>query len=114
MQVGRMKSREEAEKYIDEKMHEVKEILDDVADQTGIVFICFSGSSAEMFAKIGNILSEQLISIMRVVPDRVELANKAWEIANAANEKAAEEAKALSSAEQGDLFRDVTKMEGNA
>ena len=113
MQVGRMKSQEEAEKYIDEKMHEVKEILDDIADQTGIVFICFSGSSAEMFAKMGNILSEQLISIMRIIPDRVELANKAWEIAHVANEKAAEETKASPLAEQGDLFRDATKTKGN-
>ena len=112
MQVGRMKNEEEAEKFIEENMLKVKEILDDIADQTGIVYLCFSGNAAELFGMMGNLVSEQLISIMRVIPDRMELANKANEIAYNANKKKSE--KKASGAEQGDLFRDATKMEGDS
>ena len=103
MQIGRMKNEKDAEEYIKERLLEVKEILDDIADQTGIVYLCISGNAAEMFGRVGIVMNDVLISIMKVIPDRIEMANRAMDIAYKANmeaEKEAEKAKA----EQGDLF----------
>jgi len=107
MQIGRMKNEKDAEEYIKERILEVKEILDDIADQTGIVYLCISGNAAEMFVRCGNVLNEMLISIMKIIPDRVEMANRAMEIAYKANKEAKEEAEKESEkakADQGDLF----------
>lgn len=107
MRIGRMKNEEEASDYILERLKEVKDILDDIADQTGIVYLCISGCSAEMFGKVGNVMNDVLISIMKVIPDRIEMANMAREIAYKANEEAREEAEKeaeKAKAEQGDLF----------
>ena len=92
MQIGRMKNDKDAEEYIKERLLEVKEILDDIADQTGIVYLCISGNAAEMFGKVGTVMNDVLISIMKVIPDRIEMANRAMEIAYKANEEAREEA----------------------
>lgn len=102
MQIGRMKNDKDAEEYIKERLLEVKEILDDIADQTGIVYLCISGCAAEMFGKVGNVMNDVLISIMKVIPDRIEMANMAREIAYKANEEAEKEAE--KEAKQGDLF----------
>ena len=107
MQIGRMKNDKDAEEYINERLLEVKEILDDIADQTGIVYLCVSSCAAEMFGKVGNVMNDVLISIMKVIPDRIEMANMAREIAYKANEEAREEAEKeaeRAKAEQGDLF----------
>lgn len=98
MQIGRMKNEKDAEEYIKERLLEVKEILDDIADQTGIVYLCTSGCAAEMFGKVGNVMNDVLISIMKVIPDRIEMANRARDIACKANAEAEKES------EQGDLF----------
>lgn len=103
MQIGRMKNEKDAEEYIKERLLEVKEILDDIADQTGIVYLCISGNAAEMFGRFGNVLNDMLISIMKIIPDRVEMANRAMEIAYKANEEAEKEAEKANAA-QGDLF----------
>ena len=89
---------QDAEEYIEERLLEVKEILDDIADQTGIVYLCISGNAAEMFGRFGNVLNEMLISIMKVIPDRVEMANSARDIAYKANKESEKES------EHGDLF----------
>lgn len=103
MQIGRMKNEKDAEEYIKERLLEVKEILDDIADQTGIVYLCISGRSAEMFGKVGNVMNDVLISIMKVIPDRIEMANKAMDIAYKANKEAEKEAERAKD-EQGDPF----------
>ena len=56
-----------------------------------------------MFGKIGTVMNDVLISIMKVIPDRIEMANRAMEIAYKANEEAREEAE-KAKADQGDLF----------
>lgn len=99
MHVGRMKSEKDAMEYIQDRLLEVKEILDDIADKTGIVYLCISGRSAELFGAFGNALSESLIGIMQIIPDRIEMANNAKDIAYKANEEAEKK-----NAEQGDLF----------
>lgn len=107
MQIGRMKNEQQAEEYIKDRLLEVKEILDDIADQTGIVYLCISGNAAEMFGRFGNVLNDMLISIMKIIPDRVEMANRAMEIAYKANEEAREESEKeaeKAKAEQGDLL----------
>ena len=105
MQIGRMKNEKDAEEYIEERLLEVKEILDDIADQTGIVYLCISGNTAEMFGRFGNVLNEMLISIMKVIPDRIEMANRAMDIAYKANKEAEKEAK------QGDLFSNENRKD---
>ena len=114
MQIGRMKNEKDAEEYIKERLLEVKEILDDIADQTGILYLCISGCSAEMFGKVGNVMNDVLINIMKVIPDRIEMANRAREIAYKANEEAREEAEKeaeRAKAEQGDLFSNENRKD---
>jgi len=114
MQIGRMKNEKDAEEYIKERLLEVKEILDDIADQTGIVYLCISGNAAEMFGRVGSVMNDVLISIMKVIPDRVEMANRAMEIAYKANEEAREEAEKeaeKAKAEQGDLFSNENRKD---
>lgn len=118
MRVGRMKNDKDAEEYIKERLLEVKEILDDIADQTGIVYLCISGCAAEMFGKVGTVMNDVLISIMKVIPDRIEMANRARDIAYKANEEAREEAKEeaekeaeKAKAEHGDLFSNESRKD---
>ena len=113
MQIGRMKNEKEAHDYVQIRLLEVKEILDDIADQTGVIYMCLSGDIIRLFGRLGNVMNDALIDIMRIIPDRIEMANTAIDIAYKANEKAAEEAKVSPSVEHGDLFHDTTKTEGN-
>ena len=82
-----------------DEMADILWVLICLANQTGIVYMCISGNAAEVFGRVGNVMNETLISIMKVIPDRVEMANRAMDIAYKANEEA-EKAKA----EHGDLF----------
>ena len=91
MHIGRMKNEVEAQDYIIKRLEEVKEILDDIADQTGQVYICFGSEFAETFGRFGQAMIGTLTSIMSIIPDRMVLANKAREIAIKADE---DEAKA--------------------
>jgi hypothetical protein len=99
MQIGRMKNEKEAQDYIQGRLLEVKEILDDIADQTGVVYMCLSGNIIRMFGQLGNVMNDALIDIMRIIPERIEMANTAMDIACKANEEAEKK-----NIEQGDLF----------
>jgi len=108
MQIGRMKNEKDAEEYLNKRLLEVKEILDDIADQTGIVYLCLSGDVAEVFGRAGNVMNDALINIMKIIPYRIEMANTAMDIAYKAN-KEAEKA----NSEQGDLFGDYADKKGS-
>ena len=59
-------------------------------------------------------LNEMLINIMKIIPDRVEMANRAMEIAYKANEEAREEAEneaEKAKAEHGDLFSNENRKD---
>ena len=84
MKVGTMDEKE-AETYVCNRLNEVKEILDDIARKTGIVFVCFGEEFATVFGSLGMDLITGLNNIMKVVPDRLELANKAKDAAFTAN-----------------------------
>ena len=77
MRVGRMKNEEEATEYILERLNEVKDILDEIADQTGVVFICFQSRAAEMFHRCGYRMIDSLQAIMKIIPDRYDTAIQA-------------------------------------
>lgn len=81
MRIGRMKNEEEASDYILERLKEVKDILDDIADQTGVVFICFQSEVAEMFHSCGERMIDSLQAIMKIIPDRYDTANQARQYA---------------------------------
>lgn len=87
MRIGRMKNEDEASDYILERLKEVKEILDDIADQTGVVFICFQSDIAEMFHRCGEKMIGSLQAIMKIIPDRYDTANQAMEYAQRMEEK---------------------------
>ena len=75
----------EAEAYICKRLDEVKEILDDIAYKTGLTYIVLDDRFVEMFGKVGNNLIFGLQEIMKVVPDRMDLANRAKQSAFVAN-----------------------------
>ena len=81
MRVGRMKNEEIARDYILERLKEVKDILDDIADQTGVVFVCFQSEVAEMFHRCGEKMIDSLQNIMKIIPDRYDTANQAMQYA---------------------------------
>lgn len=80
MKSGRMEAKE-AEAYAFKRLEEVKEILDDIADKTGVVFVCFGEEFAELFGKVGMDLVSTINNILKVIPDRLELANRAKQAA---------------------------------
>ena len=92
MQVGRMEE-DAAREFVMMKLDEVKQILDDIAYETGLVYVCFSQDVSEMFGHVGMAMMSSLNEIMKVVPDRLEKANKAKMAAYRANEKELEEKK---------------------
>ena len=77
MRVGRMKNEEEATEYILERLNEVKDILDDIADQTGVAIICYQSRAAEMFHRCGYRMIDSLQAIMKIIPDRYDTAIQA-------------------------------------
>lgn len=84
MKVGRMEAKE-AEVYIRKRLDEVKEILDDIAEKTGLTYIVLDDRFVEMFGTVGSNLIFGLQEIMKVVPDRMDLANQAKQSAFVAN-----------------------------
>lgn len=84
MKVGRMEEKE-AELYICKRLNEVKEILDDIAEKTGLTYIVLDDRFVEMFGKVGSNLIFGLQEIMKIVPDRMDLANQAKQSAFVAN-----------------------------
>ena len=75
----------EAELYICKRLNEVKDILDDIAEKTGLTYIVLGDGFVEMFGKVGSKLIFGLQEIMKVVPDRMDLANQANQSAFVAN-----------------------------
>lgn len=75
----------EAELYICKRLNEVKEILDDIAEKTGLTYIVLDDRFVEMFGTVGSNLIFGLQEIMKVVPDRMDLANQAKQSAFVAN-----------------------------
>lgn len=92
MQVGRMEE-DAAQEFVTMKLDEVKQILDDIAYETGLVYVCFGQDVAEMFGRVGISMMTSINEIMKVVPDRLEKANRAKMAAYRANEKELEEKK---------------------
>lgn len=76
MKVGRMEAKE-AEVYTCKRLDEVKAILDDIAYKTGLTYIVLDDRFVEMFGKVGSNLIFGLQEIMKVVLDRIDLANQA-------------------------------------
>lgn len=84
MKVGRMEAKE-AEVYICNRLGEVREILDDIAEKTGLTYIVLDDRFVEMFGTVGSNLIFGLQEIMKVVPGRMDLANRAKQSAFVAN-----------------------------
>ena len=62
-----------------------KDILDDIAEKTGLTYLVLGDGFVEMFGKVGSKLIFGLQEIMKVVPDRMDLANQANQSAFVAN-----------------------------
>ena len=65
----------EATDFINAKMLEVKSILDEIADETGVLFVCLDNRVVELVYKLGTFVGESLLECHKVVADRVVLAN---------------------------------------
>lgn len=65
----------EATDFINGKLLEVKSILDEIADETGVLFVCVDNSLAELIYKFGTSIGNHLLECHKIVADRVVLAN---------------------------------------
>ena len=92
MQVGRMEE-DAAREFVMMKLDEVRQLLDDIAYETGLVYVCFSQDVAEMFGRVGTAMMTSINEIMKIVPGRIQKANDAKMVAYAANKKELEEKK---------------------
>ena len=92
MQVGRLEEEAVAD-YVTGRLEEVKQILDDIAYETGMVYVCINADAAEMLGHVGQAMLASLTQIMKIVPGRIQKANDANMIAYAANKKELEEKK---------------------
>lgn len=106
MQIGRIKDEKEATKFVNSKLNKVKSILDDIADKTGLVFVCIDERWASMFNDVAYSLKHGVENLLQVVPDRLLLANEARKCAYEANEK--EFAEQIKN-QHGDLFAGAEK-----
>jgi len=84
MKVGRMND-SEVEEFVARRLERVKGILDEIAEKTGITYLVMSEQFAEMFGKVGLNLISGIQEVMKIVPDRLDLANKANQAAFEAN-----------------------------
>ena len=75
----------EDETELNEWLGTIKEILDDIAEKTGLTYVVLDDRFVEMFGKVGSNLIFGLQEIMKVVPDRMDLANQAKQSAFVAN-----------------------------
>lgn len=65
----------EATDFINAKLLEVKSILDEIADETGVLFVCVDNHVAELIYKLGTCIGNHLLECHKIVADRVVLAN---------------------------------------
>lgn len=70
---------EEAAEYVAKELNEVKKHLDNIADETGMVFFVWSIEASRYFVKFGQIMTECMDNVLRLVPDRCDIANKSIE-----------------------------------
>ena len=66
---------QEAQDFVAEKLLEVKHILDEIADETGLLYVVLHDDMAETIYKFGAFLGDTLHEWHKVVADRVILAN---------------------------------------
>ena len=73
----KVKGNEEAvADYISGRMVDIKKILDEIAEETGEVYICIPNDTAEVLVSVGQQLGAMLFQWHKVVADRFALANK--------------------------------------
>lgn len=62
--------------YIAKRLVEVKGILDDIAENTGCVFVVFEEGLALFFASLGQRFADFILKTHDLLADRLVLANK--------------------------------------
>lgn len=67
---------EEASKFVAKKLVEVKHILDEIAEETGIVYVAMPEKEIAFIAKVGTQWSSWLIGVHKVISDRLDLSSK--------------------------------------
>ena len=67
---------EEASKFVAKKLVEVKRILDEIAEETGIVYVAMPEEQIAFIAKVGAQWSSWLIGAHKVISDRLDLSSK--------------------------------------
>ena len=65
----------EAQEFIIDRLKDVKELLDEIAQETGVVYVAVPCQELIAFAEAGTQLSAWYASAMQVVADRQVLAN---------------------------------------
>ena len=66
---------QEAEDFIKERLLTVTAILDEIADQTGQLYVCLLDDTAKILYKFGEYLGSSLLQAHEIVANRVVLAN---------------------------------------
>lgn len=67
---------EEASKFVANKLVEVKRILDEIAEETGILYVAMPEEQIAFIAKVGAQWSSWLIGAHKVISDRLDLSSK--------------------------------------
>ena len=72
-------TQKEAHEYIDRRLDDVKEILDDIADKTGIIYFVLNLDTSKVIAKLGRELSQTMEQLGELRTERFAKANGYWE-----------------------------------
>lgn len=72
-------NKEEATEYVANELNEVKKHLDNIADETGLVFFVWSLDASRYFAHFGQLMTNCMDNVLRLVPDRCDRANQSIE-----------------------------------
>ena len=79
MESKEITKQKEAHEYIERRLDDVKEILDDIADKTGIVYFVLNLDTSKLIAQFGRELSQTMEQLGELRSERFAKAKGYWE-----------------------------------
>ena len=65
-----------AQEFVVDRLKDVKKLLDEIAEETGIVYVAMPEEQIAFIAKVGAQWSSWLIGAHKVISDRLDLSSK--------------------------------------
>lgn len=98
---------DKATKFVSDKLVEVKRILDEIAEETGIVYVAMPEEQVSFVAGVGTRWASWLIGAHKVVADRLDLSSRhaSWMLQRHPDDQRKPQEKPKEKPKQKDLFQ---------